>query len=207
MFKTLGEALFSQGFRRAVWVSFENINKHEFGTFDPSAPLLDFPRRYGSAKRKGDLVGERYARFIVEDVIRHPSNPLGLENNQSYTLREGEEYDAKMVTTGGDIACYDSFFRPAHRSLFETPGTTTPRPPNSTTPRPPVTTPPPGTTPAPGGVTPEPQRVEELRSLLRDALSGFQEPSFRSGLNKLITSELTGLVLLRAVQVFRRLMR
>lgn len=205
MFKTLGEALFSQGFRRSVWVSFENINKHEFGIFDPSAPLLDFPRRYGSAKRKGDLVGERYARFIVEDVIRHPSNPLGLESNQSYTLREGEEYDAKMVTTGGDIACYDSFFRPAHRSLFETPGTTTPRPPVSTTP--PPTTVPPVTTPAPGGVTPEPQRVEELRSLLRDALSGFQDSNLRPGLDKLVSSELTSLALLRAVQVYRKIMR
>ncbi len=56
MHKTLGDALFAAGYRRSVWVSFADINKHESGVFNPGAKLLDFAGRYGAPeKRKGDL--------------------------------------------------------------------------------------------------------------------------------------------------------
>lgn len=204
--KTLGDALLANGYRKTVWVSYDNINRHEFGLFVPSAPLLDFQNRYGCAKRKGDLVGERYARYKVEEVIRHPSNPFGIENNQEYVLRDGEEYDLKMVTAGGSLVVYDSFFVPRYDALFPARKPTTPRP--TTVPAPPApTTPPPNVPPAPvPQATPETQRVEELRTMLREAVVGFRSAADKPGIIRFIASPFAGLVLLRAVQVFRKVM-
>lgn len=206
MHKTLGDALFALGYRKSVWVNFVNINKHDFGAFAPAAPLLDFAKRYGApAQRKGDLVGERFAAFVAQDVIRHPSNPLGIEANETYVLRDGERYDCAMTTTGADIAAYDSYFRPKHAALFPvTTPSPTPKPPTTPKPTPPPTTPAP--IPPKPPATPEAQRVEELLAMLRAALYGFRAPILRPGIDAFLASEFARLALLRAVQVYREIM-
>src|ERR1044071_7700911 len=45
--------------------------------------------RYGIAawdQVKGNLVGEAFVADKVEDVLRHPTNPLNLANNTTYRL-------------------------------------------------------------------------------------------------------------------------
>jgi hypothetical protein len=126
MHKTLGEALFAIGFTQTVWVNKDNINKHDVGSFNPNADWsgsfdkAKFNARYGAGAwdRKGDLVGERYARDVVEGVVRHPTNPLQILNNQQYVIAQQDDVDVKMVRGSGDAAIYDTFFLPLSNQLF-----------------------------------------------------------------------------------------
>lgn len=209
--KTLGDALIALGYRRTVWIG-GNIGQRVTGDFNPTAPLLDFEARYGkgSAKRKGDLVGERYAKFIVESVIQHPMNRLGIKNNLTYTLRDGEEYDVKMVAGSNGLAIYDWLFRPAYRALFpeeQQPKPPAPKPSEPTkpapTPVPPRTTPEPPPAPPTTPIVPLDTRTNEIRQMVFDAVPRGSVPTW---VTHLAESPLVVLAIARAIEIYRKIM-
>lgn len=131
-----------------------------YGTFNPAK--TDSVGRYGFNYAKdcaGNYVGERLSPDTVFDVVRHPSNPLNMVNNQSYPSTPGghcgstaclsdlDSIDVALVADSSGVNVFDSYFMPLHRQLFpvSTPtptasATATPRPSPSATPTPPLQT-------------------------------------------------------------------
>ncbi len=88
---------------------------------DPSTPgdgkrfAADADARYGpgiGTGNFGSVLQDRVNLSQVEELLRHPTNPLGLENNAMYTMSLQDEWDLKYVADA-----WERFFLPLIKRL------------------------------------------------------------------------------------------
>jgi hypothetical protein len=125
--ETLGDALFAAGYTKTVWVSYDDYSVRLHGEFNPAEHWLGdgatFELRYGAGSwhQKGNLVGERYSADLLEVLIHHPGNPLGLRNPGSYVVSLEDRQDAVMVSRGGSRSVWDEYLVPLAAALAPAP--------------------------------------------------------------------------------------
>jgi len=167
-----GQAMFSRGATRSLYIPSENVNLRRTAPFNPSeaynpwGPAESFVKRYGVSifSVKGNTVGERFSRDGLQEYMSY--DPIGL--GAGYQVTEQDCLDAKFLTTNGQTAIWDSMIEPFLRTVNQAP-TPQPAPPPAPTPQPqPVPQPAPSPIPVP---TPQPtpaqqSELEELAKVL-----------------------------------------
>lgn len=116
-YKTIGESLYAKGYTRSACESFSDDKMHLHSNFSPN--VFDYAKRYGFnylSDCKGSLVGDRSGG--VEEVVKHPSNPLDIENNTTYKTTEWDMIDIKVSSKNNDENAYDTLIIPLWRKLI-----------------------------------------------------------------------------------------
>lgn len=136
------------------------------GPFDPSKPYVGFGSRsrYHIGFNVGPLTGpDDYSPEILEAVLNHPLDPMGLRLGPNFKADDNDKTDAFYVKWKGGSNPQSVWGAVVleYRRLF--PAGQEPAPPPAVI-QPPVTPPPPPPTPA--KLSPPEQRVEELREIL-----------------------------------------
>lgn len=134
-----GQAMFSRGATRSLYIPSENVNLRRTAPFNPSeaynpwGPAESFVKRYGVSifSVKGNTVGERFSRDGLQEYMSY--DPIGL--GAGYQVTEQDCLDAKFLTTNGQTAIWDSMIEPFLRTVNQAP-TPQPAPPPAPTPQP-----------------------------------------------------------------------
>lgn len=122
---SLAASLQATGFGATIAVKTLNPNTYLYGSVNPSVPFdgvtpSQFFDRYGIAliDSKGSLVGERFSADLLNELFRHPTNPLNLSSSfdpYSLVTRCDATYAKGVV---GNTAAWDTYILPMHRALF-----------------------------------------------------------------------------------------
>ena len=125
MHDSLAQSLYALGFTSTIAVKTLNPNTYLYGSVNPSVPFdgvtpSQFFDRYGIAliDSKGSLVGERFSADLLNELFRHPTNPLNLSDSfdpYSLVTRCDATYAKGAV---GNTAAWDTYILPMHRALF-----------------------------------------------------------------------------------------
>lgn len=172
-YTTVGEALADKGY---TWAATQTTSTGPVdfsvalpGWNDPGYPQAHYARykvwhacSWGSPCSTGGCNGEALFGnwWAVEEVIRHPSNPLNIAGNQAYVATDQDFIDVERLALRGggcDAGALRSYFIPTAKAL----GIIDPPPPT-------VTPPPP--TPTPTSVPPGPGSTWSVTQ--RDCPSG-----------------------------------
>jgi len=136
LYSTLAEALWALGYTQTIAVKTLSPNTYSIGALNPNAPFdgqspVQFEARYGLslAATKGNLVGERFAPFVLQDLRDHSSNPLNL--SQSFDPYSSlASADAKYIRgRAGNTAAWDTLIIPLYDQLFPVDNPPPPPPP------------------------------------------------------------------------------
>lgn len=158
----LGHALWFSGRRSAVGLQQASPRKVASGPFNVERKYLGtygIVDRYATGFIIGPLVGpENYSPVILEAVVNHPSDPLGLKLGPNFQADSVDQFDALYVRwmgTGNNSRSVWDVVMESYQRLFPF---NEPEPPVQ--PKPPVAPPPPP--PEPAKLSPPEQRIDEL---------------------------------------------